>query len=174
MGTRCSQMSDHARDRMGGRAKRRPDCDDSERQRGTRIARSRSAGRLSIWWTRRSPPFAQYTHTLRNILVVFMCMRRGKSRTKQTKKAIYYSLKKRVLSALSDGPGPLLLLFSPPPSLLLFLSSFSYTLLFSFPFLFTLLLFSLSFNTFSFFFSRISIKHRKSASFLASAHGSYN
>ena len=92
-------------------------------------------------------------------------MRRGKSRTKQTKKAIYYSLKKRVLSALSDGPGPLLLLFSPPPSLLLCLSSFSYTLLFSFSFLFTILLFFLSFNTFS-FFSRISIKHRKSASFL--------
>jgi hypothetical protein len=89
---------------------------------------------------------------------------KGEKQNKANQKSHFIIYKKRKLSALSDGPGPLLLLFLPPPSLLLFLSSFSYTLLFSFPFLFTFLLFFLSFNTFSFFY-RISIKHRKSAIF---------
>jgi hypothetical protein len=93
--------------------------------------------RLSIWWTRRSPPFAQYTHTLRNILVVFMCMRRGKSRTKQTKKAILLFIKKGSFRPYLMGQGPFF--FSSYPLLLFFFFFLLFPIPFSSPSLFFLL-----------------------------------
>ena len=102
-------------------------------------------------------------------LVAFMCM--GRKNAEQSKpkklhkKIIYYSSKRRGLSALSYGPGPLLLLF--PPLLPFFFFLLLFPILFSSSSLFFLLSSSFPFLLIlsPFFPSRISIKHRKGAGF---------
>ena len=82
------------RARPDGRSRKTPPDCDSERQRGTRIPRSRSAGVCPFGGL--AAVHNSHSRPIRYVifLVVFMCMRRKKSRTKQTKKIVYYSSKK--------------------------------------------------------------------------------
>ena len=123
--------------------------------------------RRSLWWTRRSPPFAQQTHTPRNIFGWFYVHEKKKKQNKENQKIII--IQKRGKGGFRPylmGQGPFLL-FSPPS----FSSSFSYFFFLYSPLLLSILflsslffLLSSSFSLFQYFplFSRISIKHRKS------------